>query len=583
MMFRCKRMRSLADQMFKTCVKEESVILHCHLLEHFVSAKAKVDIWAERNLIATDVAWNVYINLGIHRFKQWVQASYDNTVDLDSHIPPLDVLLVWHAFLQAPEKWDAFAIETRIDFARWNPVALFRALHNDRPGEFKLQDDSLVIVDDMYDCHDVRSLMDTSLAYIYSTRPNKETQAWVQTYMDKKVTHTIQTPQGSFTFDYDFHQVIRLQLDLAERILKFSWHRMYVSPVENRQGFEFAIKRYSKFLAVAQLKVYHSLRVSMDTETLSLTSPDIDLVWRTHMLAPGEYLEFCVENNNFEGLSLTTPRPPESHEAADNAFDFVYWVVFRERYELCLCWPCVDGRRPDVQGSCHLKRPTQSAIRTQLSEEMDRRRAAAVSIPLEFASKQCRKCGLHPRKHCGQRDTAENTEAEPSTLRRPVVDRVPTPASSIRVAPLIGDDSPPALPFAMLQMSPHRSEILAQTPLQDHFPPPPVAAPAPLEPAPRAKDLELHNDSRSRSTTPGLTIGSTQSGGSYDDDGPGNDTLERPSAWEPPQNWHSIPSAGRGLTRHINNRNANAMRDNTEGSSSVRQLTSPDPGAWLAS
>ena len=124
-----RSMHSFADQILKTCVKEESVLHHCYLLEQFVAAKAKVDIWAERNHVKTDVAWNFYINMGIHRFKQWIQASYDNTVDLDSHIPPLDVLLVWHAFLQDPETWETFAFETGIDFARWNPVPLVSSIY----------------------------------------------------------------------------------------------------------------------------------------------------------------------------------------------------------------------------------------------------------------------------------------------------------------------------------------------------------------------------------------------------------------------------------------------------------------------
>ncbi|KAJ4266504.1 hypothetical protein NW762_004491 [Fusarium torreyae] len=578
-------MYSFADKILTTCVKEESVLLHCYLLEQFVAVKAKVDMWAEKNQVKTDVAWNFYVNMGIRRFKQWIQAYYDNTVDLDSHIPPLDVLLVWHAFLQDPETWETFAFETGIDFNRWNSVSLFRALEHDLPGEFKLPPTSLDIVNAVYDCHDLRSLMDASLLYVYSTRPNKETQAWVQTYMLKQVTHTIETPQGRFTFDYDFHKGIQRQLDLAERVLKFSWHRMYASPAENRQGFESTMKRYSKFLTVARLKEYRTMRIYMDPETLSLRTPDIDLVWRTHMLAPREYSRFC--DSNFGGLLFPIPRPPgsyeaEDNEAAENAFDFIYRLVFRENYELCLCWPCVHGRRADGQGSCRLRGLTRSAIKTQLSEEMDRRRAAAMSIPLEFAGKQCRKCGSHPRGHCGQRDIVEDAEAESLSLRRPVANRVPTPANSIRPAPLIGDELPLALPLRMLQISPYCYEILAQAPLQHTFPPPPVTAPAILEPAPWARDIELHDYSRSRATTPGLTTGSTRSGGSYDGDGPGNYALEQPSGWEPPSSWYSIPSAGRRFTPRINDRNDDATRDISEGSSSARRLAIPDPGAWLA-
>jgi len=55
---------------------------------------------------------------------QWFEASLSGRVSLDTHTPPLDVLLVWHTFLQDPVEWTVFVDATKLEFSRWNPDAL---------------------------------------------------------------------------------------------------------------------------------------------------------------------------------------------------------------------------------------------------------------------------------------------------------------------------------------------------------------------------------------------------------------------------------------------------------------------------
>jgi hypothetical protein len=72
-------------------------------------------------------AWTCYINAGIRRLMQWFEASLSGLVNLDTHIPPLDVLLVWHTFLQDPVEWKSFVDSTGLGFSRWNFDALVSA------------------------------------------------------------------------------------------------------------------------------------------------------------------------------------------------------------------------------------------------------------------------------------------------------------------------------------------------------------------------------------------------------------------------------------------------------------------------
>jgi hypothetical protein len=112
------------NNLLQVSVRESDVLLHCHLLEHFVSIRSQIDAWAEENTVDEGAAWTCYINAGIRRLTQWFEASLSGHVDLNTHIPPLDVLLVWHAFLQDPVEWKRFADTTKVEFSGWNSDAL---------------------------------------------------------------------------------------------------------------------------------------------------------------------------------------------------------------------------------------------------------------------------------------------------------------------------------------------------------------------------------------------------------------------------------------------------------------------------
>ncbi|OBS19666.1 hypothetical protein FPOA_11391 [Fusarium poae] len=545
----------LHNNLLQVSVRESDVLLHCHLLEHFVSIRSKIDAWAEENTVDEGAAWTCYINAGIRRLTQWFEASLSGHVDLNTHIPPLDVLVVWHAFLQDPVEWKRFADTTKVEFSGWNPDALSRALRNDESGEFCPSWDCMNKINRVYTDEDVRTFMDKSIDYVFSREDsNDTTQSVTRLFDSKRLAHTITTLNGEWNFTYDFHSAVQRQLNLAEPVIKFSWHRMYTSPLDNESQFR-------------------------GPGCSGVTYLDIDLVWRTHILAPKEYRWFCVET--FGGLVLNIPSPLGTYEPEMVFLDDtsqIYEHVFGEEYAVCLCWPCVDGRRADDPGSWGLKWFIGSVSRTPIAEEIDRRRNAAVDIPLVFGGKQCRKCGSHPRRRCLKKDIDDSLEQEPLLLGRSSTDRVLTPTVPVAAPPSPHGRMELAIdPFRDLEVSPVRSETLGET-----FPRSSLSSENFETSEPTLWDtngntiVESLDSNGSRPPTPGLSDGSTCSDDSSDE------AVHRNYAFERCANLYQIPPPEYASTLRTNNRNADATRDSPRGRSRINGTTGPEPGVWLA-
>ncbi|RGP79608.1 chloroperoxidase [Fusarium longipes] len=532
----------LCNNLVEVSVRESDVFLHCHLLEHFVTIRSKINTWATENNVDESAAWTCCINAGIRRLMQWFEASLSGLVDLDAHIPPLDVLLVWHTFLQDPVEWKVFVDRTGLEFSQWNPDALSRALRIDESGEFRPSWDCMRKINQVHYQEDVRTFMDMSIDCVFTQEDNNAiTQAVTRLFDNKRMSHKIATSNGEWNFTCNFHLAAQHQLDLAERVLKFSWHRI-------------------------------------TSGCSGVTYLDIDLVWRTHILAPGEYRRFCIET--YGGLVLNIPSPPGIHEPDIRFLDDtsrVYEHVFGEEYAVCLCWPCVDGRRADDPGSWTLKWFPSQVSRTQASDEMDRRRYAAMDISFTFRSKQCNKCGSHSWRHCRKEDIVEHTEREPLLHGRSTPDRVPTPAASVSALPSSrGRSEPTTVPFTDLEISPVRSETICQIPPRSSSSSTHLETSGPtLWYTGGETAIEFHDNNQSRPPTPGLTDRFTCT--SYDSDEEGHDSR----ALEGCPNSDQTPLLEPTFTSRTNNRNAGATRDGPRGRSRVSRMAGPEPGVSL--
>ncbi|KAF5962631.1 hypothetical protein FBULB1_13973 [Fusarium bulbicola] len=514
--------------------------------------------------------------MGVRRLLDWFKASHDGYIDLNRDIPPLDVILVWHAFLQDPVAWGDFIEESQLFFSRWNPDELLKALDGNRQGSFAPSPECMHRINRVYHEADTCSLMSMSVDYVLSVSPNETTQEVIRLFSQKRLNHTAMTPRGQQRFFYDFHKAVQRQLDLAEQDVKFSWHRIYVSREDNERALKPAIQRYQRFFTLEMFREEIGYWRFEYPDHIRFTDFDIHLVWRTHKLAPQKYERFCT--NYFGGLVYMIPDPPDNQEVGvsrRNSKDQIYEHLFGEEYALCFCWPCVKGRTDKPAGWYSFRRLTRSVVKTELAAEMDRRRAAAVSIPLDFAEKQCRKCGSHPRRHCRKKDMIEASATKPKTLRRSLYDRVPTPGTSVTSPYTPSQNDPFAVPFRDLGMSPFRSEILDQTRLQSQSPSA-ASVLVTLEPTQRNGDTEPRTYNRSHNSTPDLTVASTQSGDSDIEIDPTYYTLTKTLSM------YQISADASELTPRTGNGNAAATADDPRYVSNVQTSDGLEPGAWLA-
>jgi hypothetical protein len=196
---------------------------------------------------------------------------------------------------------------------------------------------------------------------------------WKRRFYDKLLIHTINATHGQCTFTYDFHASVQRQIELAKRLLGFSWHRMYVYPEDNEEAFRPAIKRYRRFMTLSRFQPQILGSSPGASNRLDFTYLDIDLIWRTHMLAPRPYRAFC--NSTFGCVIPNLPCPDGSRRANATLLDptsQIYEHVFGEKYALCLCRPCVSSRIDEVSGSFRMRRNSRSTARGDGSSRLCR-------------------------------------------------------------------------------------------------------------------------------------------------------------------------------------------------------------------
>ncbi|KPM35381.1 hypothetical protein AK830_g11184 [Neonectria ditissima] len=394
-------------------VTRRQCITHLYLLEQFVSAKSKVTRWANFNLIPSEAAWKFYVNMAVERMAKWFELSHE--MDLRHVIPPLDVLMVWHAIMQRPEEWDAFVDLTRVDHHQWDWDLLLRTLQVTRVGRFELLRESREIVRQVYSTPDLLEFMDASTAFILSPSPNQATEHLAQLFLHRRGTNPFRTPRGQVDVRFDFHGVVDAQLSFADRMLQYSWHRMYAPQRTDDAQFGSAIERYKRFMTLFQ---FSSEIQSLGTLAREPPQPlvpalDIDLVWRTHMLCPREFRWFSA---HIYGRLIRHTPSRDSGFMSDRRTGRIYQHVFGEEYSLCLCWPCVDGR--ERRGFSPIGRSARPTFEEERIEERNRRISCVIDVPFKFGVKQCKKCGSHRRRGCKEKDAINVVEAPVRTIHQ---------------------------------------------------------------------------------------------------------------------------------------------------------------------
>lgn len=79
--------------------------VHLQFLEVLVTLKDKVEKWGHSRAIETEEAWDLFVRLAALRFMTWAQDA--ELLDVAT-LPPLDILMVWHALMLNPLPYAQF-------------------------------------------------------------------------------------------------------------------------------------------------------------------------------------------------------------------------------------------------------------------------------------------------------------------------------------------------------------------------------------------------------------------------------------------------------------------------------------------
>lgn len=112
----------ITDDIPNPVINASQIEGHLHLLEHIASTKERVDDWAGRHGMTPGMAWRLYISSAVPRLTKWLQ--YVNWGSVTTVVPPSDILIVWHAFMQDAVQWNAFTKATGLKFESWNWIDL---------------------------------------------------------------------------------------------------------------------------------------------------------------------------------------------------------------------------------------------------------------------------------------------------------------------------------------------------------------------------------------------------------------------------------------------------------------------------
>ncbi|KAL5356139.1 hypothetical protein BJX96DRAFT_142363 [Aspergillus floccosus] len=305
-----------------------------------VEKKIKDDTFEQRRA----EKWTCFLQLAAGRFHHWISAVNVclrlETGGSDKQpqwiLPPLDILVVWHAFLLNPSDFKDYCDKKHLEGVQgirfpWRKI--HRAI-NSRDWAYTLPPGV---------AHWLRAatglepdLFKTLTKVSRSDRPAWEILTRHPTWSFSVSEQPADTDEPR-TFKYWVQEAVanlaenKPLVDNVQRqcvfVDKMHAHRWICSPAVEGT-LRRAVERYGKFIAL--FRHFHGFLVP----TL-----DVDLVWHTHQCSADHYRQFVVKHagrfiNHEDKISRGT---------LDNGFSSTeqcYRFTFGDQYQVCLCWYC---------------------------------------------------------------------------------------------------------------------------------------------------------------------------------------------------------------------------------------------------
>ncbi|KAI0547074.1 hypothetical protein F4679DRAFT_586975 [Xylaria curta] len=276
--------------------------VHLELLDAIVHVEGQVTAWGLERGLAEGVAWNVYCSAAAQRFLKWSQLPKSHGVPT----PPLDILIVWHAYMLNTAAYRQYEIEVLkgrmgLDGISWATVHRWI----DKGSRFNISSEDAATMDQLPFPVDLLGALKDGKVQIDNASPSPAT-------------------------DFDMVAAVQRQLKFAHKMHDIKWlHSPFVGQI-----LKSAIRRYEMFF---------TLIAEHPGKPLSPT-PDIDLIWHTHQLSPNRYGLYSAMKANGKFIN-------HNDNMAKGALDRAFMstkTLFRDRFgsEYRVCYSNFAAKNP---------------------------------------------------------------------------------------------------------------------------------------------------------------------------------------------------------------------------------------------
>lgn len=303
--------------------------------------------------------WQKFVELAVARFKIWLKYIRENfqcreTIQhrFGSMLPPIDILMVLHAFMLSPKEYRAYCAEEAVTGVSmqmlrfpWKVIVSFEAIpkcmlplklimfqHNSLDisvGAYKKDfavDASLAEVmhtDLLKFLQDPKGMHRGTKNYLSDTP--KAATAEIPVKLEWDLIEHFKGESGNLQLSFDLAAAVHRQAKFVDKMCHMLWLR---SPAITHT-LENARSRYKNFFMLFQRY----------PGRLIVPTLDIDLVWHTHQLSHTQYYDYCMK----EAGRFINHDDKIGKGKLDDSFGEMkglYYKEFATSYNICLCWDC---------------------------------------------------------------------------------------------------------------------------------------------------------------------------------------------------------------------------------------------------
>ncbi|TRX99042.1 hypothetical protein FHL15_000384 [Xylaria flabelliformis] len=265
--------------------------------------------------------WPLYLRLAASRFFHWITAveaefSQQNAPDRPLPLPPIDVLMVWHALLLNP-KWFRSFEQMKLEYLSkvafpWEQIFLTK--------EHK----SLLLRNELvkYGANRDEGTQDRFDGEIL---PEPSTADQKPDFTELRFLDSCRAAASNNDVIEKLVDAVKRQSTFVDKMDRQLWIRSPAVEGTLTRG----ITRYERFLKL--FKLY--------PRTMLVPTLDIDLVWHTHQCSPSQYILVTTEIagrfiDHNDKLGTATLDPAFENTKA------LYRIRFADEYRICNCWDC---------------------------------------------------------------------------------------------------------------------------------------------------------------------------------------------------------------------------------------------------